>query len=82
MLPLTSFFSSLVISSLKQMLLPDSKDANSLRKKWIMEPGSGFASKPAYGLYLNERVYIFRKDTSEGHINWFKTNAALLTSLL
>lgn len=34
--------------------------------------GSGLASKQAYGLYLNERVYIFRKDTSEGQINWFK----------
>lgn len=43
MLPLASFFSSLVISSLKQMLLPDSKDANSLRKKWIMELGSALS---------------------------------------
>lgn len=42
-LAFTSFFSSLVISALKQMLLPDSKDANSLRKKWIMEPGSALS---------------------------------------
>lgn len=34
------FFSHWVISSLKQMLLPDSRDANSLRKKWIIELGS------------------------------------------
>lgn len=29
----------------------------------------GLALLQRYGLYLNERVYIFRKDTSEGQIN-------------
>lgn len=42
-LAFTSFFSSLVISSLKQMLLPNSKDANTLRRKWIMELGSALS---------------------------------------
>lgn len=47
--------------------------------------GSGLASKEAYGLYLNERVYIFRGNISEGQINWFKTkyiNKMLLVRLL
>jgi hypothetical protein len=42
MLAFTSFF-SLVISSLKQMLLPESRDANSLKKKWIIELGSALS---------------------------------------
>ncbi|KAI5141434.1 Ephrin Type-A Receptor 6 [Manis pentadactyla] len=31
------------VSSLKQMLLPDSRDANGLRRKWIIELGSALS---------------------------------------